>query len=47
MLYGRGAGDLPTGSAVVSDIVNACLHQSKHMYSTLCNGDWKADESII
>ncbi|HEX9062163.1 MAG TPA: homoserine dehydrogenase, partial [Clostridia bacterium] len=23
MLYGRGAGDLPTGSAVVSDIINA------------------------
>ncbi|HHV96795.1 MAG TPA: homoserine dehydrogenase [Clostridiaceae bacterium] len=47
MLYGRGAGDLPTGSAVVSDIVNACLHQSKHMYSTLCNGDWKADEVLF
>jgi homoserine dehydrogenase len=44
MLYGRGAGDLPTGSAIVSDIVNACLHQSKHMYSTLYNGDWKPEE---
>ncbi|MDR0855135.1 MAG: homoserine dehydrogenase [Christensenellaceae bacterium] len=29
MLYGRGAGDLPTGSAIVSDIVFASL-QTKH-----------------
>jgi len=47
MLYGRGAGDLPTGSAIVSDIVNACLHQSKHVYSTLCNGDWKPNEILF
>ena len=47
MLYGRGAGDLPTGSAIVSDIVNACLHQSKHTYSTLYNGDWKPDEILF
>ena len=29
MLYGRGAGDLPTGSAIVSDIVYAAV-QDKH-----------------
>lgn len=29
MLYGRGAGDLPTGSAIVSDIV-FCAQQTKH-----------------
>ena len=47
MLYGRGAGDLPTGSAIVSDIVNACSNQSKHIYSTLYNGDWKPDEILF
>jgi homoserine dehydrogenase len=31
MLYGRGAGDMPTGSAVVSDIVY-CALQSEHKY---------------
>ena len=30
MLYGRGAGDLPTGSAIVSDIVYAAA-QTEHM----------------
>lgn len=44
MLYGRGAGDLPTGSAIVSDIINACLNKSGHTYSTLCNGDWNPNE---
>ena len=35
MLYGRGAGALPTGSAVVSDIV-FCARQIEHArYSTL------------
>jgi homoserine dehydrogenase len=29
MLYGRGAGDLPTGSAIVSDIIY-CANQTKH-----------------
>ena len=32
MLYGRGAGDLPTGSAIVSDIVYAAV-QSEHKLS--------------
>ncbi len=30
MLYGRGAGDLPTGSAIVSDIVFASTHKPQH-----------------
>ncbi len=44
MLYGRGAGALPTGSAIVSDIINACLNKYEHTYSTLCNGDWASEE---
>ena len=36
MLYGRGAGDLPTGSAVVSDIIYAATH-SDIKYSTFKN----------
>ncbi len=35
MLYGRGAGDLPTGSAIVSDIVFAA--NSKPKYSSFKN----------
>lgn len=33
MLYGRGAGDLPTGSAIVSDIVTACHRKGRHWYA--------------
>jgi homoserine dehydrogenase len=36
MLYGRGAGDLPTGSAIVSDIIYAGTH-SDIKYSTFKN----------
>ncbi len=36
MLYGRGAGALPTGSAIVSDIIYAATH-SEHKYSTFRN----------
>ncbi len=36
MLYGRGAGDLPTGSAVVSDVIYAATH-SDIKYSTFKN----------
>ncbi len=36
MLYGRGAGDLPTGSAIVSDIIYAATH-SENKYSTFKN----------
>jgi homoserine dehydrogenase len=30
MFYGRGAGDLPTASAIVSDIVTACQNERSH-----------------
>ena len=36
MLYGRGAGELPTGSAIVSDIIYAATHAELH-YSTFKN----------
>lgn len=36
MLYGRGAGDLPTGSAIVSDIVYAAK-QRKRQYASFKN----------
>lgn len=37
MLYGRGAGDLPTGSAIVSDIV-FCAREEKHArYAEMSN----------
>ncbi len=36
MLYGRGAGSLPTASAIVSDIVYAATH-GEHRYSTFRN----------
>lgn len=37
MLYGRGAGDLPTGSAVVSDIIIAGVNLDRHRYTTFFN----------
>ncbi len=36
MLYGKGAGDLPTGSAIVSDILYAATHTELH-YATFKN----------
>ena len=36
MLYGRGAGALPTGSAIVSDIIYAATH-SENKYATFRN----------
>jgi len=36
MLYGRGAGDMPTASAVVSDVINACLLR-EHKYPSFKN----------
>lgn len=38
MLYGRGAGSLPTGSAIVSDIIYAATHTDVK-YSTFKNGE--------
>ena len=32
MFYGKGAGDLPTGSAIVSDIVYAATHDKHRRY---------------
>ena len=37
MLYGRGAGRMPTASAVVSDIVYACHAVGHHRYMTFRN----------
>ena len=36
MLYGRGAGELPTASAIVSDIIFSATH-GEHRYSTFKN----------
>ena len=38
MLYGRGAGALPTGSAIVSDVIFAIKH-SEYFYSTFDNSE--------
>ena len=38
MLYGRGAGDMPTASAVVSDIIYAA-GRDQHHYTTFYNED--------
>lgn len=43
MLYGRGAGALPTGSAIVGDIIYCATHQGNN-YSTFKNTE-KADPS--
>ena len=41
MLYGRGAGDLPTGSAIVSDIVYAATKKEVRRYPQL------EDENVV
>lgn len=38
MLYGKGAGSLPTGSAIVSDVIYAATH-TDIKYSTFKNGE--------
>ena len=38
MLYGRGAGALPTGSAIVSDVIFAAKHQ-EYFYATFENNN--------
>lgn len=43
MLYGRGAGAYPTGSAIVSDVIFAAK-QTKHRYSHYVNNGKLADE---
>lgn len=47
MLYGRGAGDLPTGSAIVSDIVTACHQKGKHRYTTFYNSKRASGEVMF
>ncbi|MEG1525508.1 MAG: homoserine dehydrogenase [Clostridia bacterium] len=37
MLYGRGAGRMPTASAVVSDVIYACHANKHHKYMTFQN----------
>lgn len=47
MFYGRGAGDLQTGSAVVSDILTACKKEHRYMnfgektVDAVYNDDWQ------
>ncbi len=37
MFYGRGAGSLPTGSAVLSDVLQAVRHREKNVSFTRCS----------
>lgn len=47
MLYGRGAGAYPTGSAIVSDVVY-CALKSKHVYTDFeNNGKISEDVNIV
>jgi len=45
MLYGRGAGDLPTASAVVSDVLNAATQEAP-VYARFKNVEGKIDPAI-
>jgi len=47
MLYGRGAGCMPTASAVVSDIVYACHHDQRHHYMTFVNEESISNEITL
>lgn len=47
MLYGRGAGDLPTGSAIVSDIITACHHKDKHKFISFYNDNDNAQKTYF
>ena len=44
MLYGRGAGCMPTASAVVSDVVYACHADKRHRYMTFRNTPQMSNE---
>lgn len=46
MLYGRGAGSLPTGSAIVSDIIYAA-HKADHYYVPFVNNKEVEDKTIF
>jgi homoserine dehydrogenase len=49
MFYGRGAGDLPTASALVSDIITACQNEGSHHRvklddeEVIFDKDWKGE----
>lgn len=44
MLYGRGAGAMPTASAVVSDVIYACHRDGRHRYMTFVNHEQMSDQ---
>lgn len=44
MLYGRGAGCMPTASAVVSDVIYACHNDGSHRYMTFRNDKGMSNE---
>ncbi len=44
MLYGRGAGRMPTASAVVSDVIYACHAEKRHKYMTFRNAASMSEE---
>jgi len=44
MLYGRGAGCMPTASAVMSDVIYACHADGHHRYMTFKNEADMSDE---
>jgi homoserine dehydrogenase len=52
MFYGKGAGDYPTASALVSDIITACQNEGSHHRTKLdddavmINKDWR-DEYYV
>ena len=45
MFYGRGAGDMPTASALVSDMIYS-LGVGKHKYSTFYNEEELSKEIV-
>ena len=46
MLYGSGAGSLPTGSAIVSDVIYAATH-TENRYSTFKNEETPAKDTVF
>jgi len=46
MLYGRGAGELPTASAIVSDVIYAA-GQNSHRYMTFMNETAKISPTLV
>lgn len=46
MLYGRGAGDFPTASAIISDIVYAA-HTNEHRYMSFKNVQGEVSQDVI